>query len=152
MTDDPVRVDIFLDDDPAPIGSYRPPASFELDSLKLPDGPHRLTIRATDRRGVAGVRVVEFMVRNGPGIAVVGINPGDIVEGKIPILVNAFGGGTEKEWEPARASIGRNARYAIWRAERDCAGWWPRCTPIRACWPTTREPCCAPSWTACRRA
>lgn len=103
MTDDPVRVEIFLDDDPAPIGSYRPPASFELDTMKLPDGPHRLTIRATDGRGVAGVRVVEFMVRNGPGIAVVGINSGDIVEGRIPILVNAFGGGTEKEWEPARA-------------------------------------------------
>jgi len=103
MNDDLVKVDIFLDDEPAPMGSYRPPASFELDTAKLPDGPHKLTIRATDRRGVVGVRVVDFVVRNGPGIAVVGLNSGDIVEGKIPVLVNAYAGGTEKEWEPRRA-------------------------------------------------
>jgi mono/diheme cytochrome c family protein len=103
MREDPVKVDIYLDDDPAPIGSYRPPASFELDTTKLPDGPHKLTIRATGPGGVVGVRVVEFVVRNGPGIAVVGLSSGDIVEGKINVLVNAYAGTTEKEWEPKRA-------------------------------------------------
>ena len=103
MSEDLVRVDVFLDDDPRPIGSYRPPASFELDTTKLPDGAHKLIIRATDQRGVVGVREVNFVVRNGPGIAVVGLNSGDIVEGRIPVLVNAYAGSTEKQWEPKRA-------------------------------------------------
>ena len=103
MKEDPVRVAIYLDDDPQPLGIYRPPASFELDTTKLPDGPHKLTIHATDMHGAVGVRVVDFVVRNGPGIAVVGLHSGDIVEGKIPVLVNAYAGTTEKQWEPKRA-------------------------------------------------
>jgi len=103
MSEDPVKVEIFLDDELEPIGSYRPPASFELDTTKLPDGPHKLTIRAWDQAGVMGVRSVEFVVRNGPGIAVVGLKPGDVIEGKVPVLVNAYSGGSEKEWEPKRA-------------------------------------------------
>lgn len=100
---DPVRVAIYLDDSPEPIGSYRPPASFELDTKLLPDGPHRLLIKATDSAGVEGVREVRFIVRNGPGIAVMGLTNGDIVEGKIPILVNAYSGTSEEQWEPRRA-------------------------------------------------
>jgi mono/diheme cytochrome c family protein len=103
MSEDPVKVEIFLDDAPEPIGSYRPPASFELDTTKLRDGPHKLTVRAWDQAGVMGIRTVEFVVRNGPGIAVVGLKSGDIVEGKMPVLVNAYSGGSEKEWEPKRA-------------------------------------------------
>jgi len=100
---DTVRVEIYLDDSAEPIGSYRPPASFELDTKLLPDGPHRLLIKATDSAGVEGVREVRFIVRNGPGIAVVGLTNGDIVEGRIPILVNAYAGTSEEQWEPRRA-------------------------------------------------
>ncbi|MGH9813865.1 MAG: hypothetical protein ACRD4T_12090, partial [Candidatus Acidiferrales bacterium] len=89
---DPVKIEVFLDDEAEPIGVYRPPATFELDTTKLPDGPHRLRFRAHDRTGVMGVREIDFMVRNGPGIAVVGVTNGDIVEGKIPVLVNAYAG------------------------------------------------------------
>ena len=103
MSEDTVKVEVYLDDEEKPIGVYAPPASFELDTTKLPDGPHRLIIKATDRSGVQGVREVPFIVRNGPGIAVVGLSSGDIVEGKIPVLVNAYAGGTEQQWEPERA-------------------------------------------------
>jgi mono/diheme cytochrome c family protein len=103
MSDDPVKVEILLDDQKEPIAVYKPPGSFELDTTKLPDGRHRLHVRATDRNGLVGVRDIPFVVRNGPGIAVVGLNSGDIVEGKISILVNAYGGATEKDWEPVRA-------------------------------------------------
>ena len=103
MSEDLVKVEISLDDEAEPIGSYRPPASFELDTTKLADGSHKLTVRAWDQTGVMGVRTVEFIVRNGPGIAVVGLKPGDIVEGKVTVLVNAYSGGSEKEWEPKRA-------------------------------------------------
>lgn len=100
---DPVKVEIYLDDSPKPISVHRPPATFELDTTKLPDGPHRLFIRAFDRAGVTGVREVNFIVRNGPGIAVMGLNQGDIVEGKIPVLINAYSGTHDASWEPTRA-------------------------------------------------
>lgn len=103
MPEDPVKIEVYLDDQKEPIGIYRPPASFELDTKKLPDGPHRLIVKATDPNGVQGIREVPFIVRNGPGIAIVGLSTGDIVEGKIPVLVNAYAGTTEREWEPMRA-------------------------------------------------
>lgn len=103
MAEDPVKVAVWLDDNPEPIGVYSPPASFELDTTKLPDGPHKLIVRATDRAGVTSVRVIDFEVHNGPGIAVVGLNPGDVVEGRVPILVNAYAGTSEEQWEPKRA-------------------------------------------------
>lgn len=100
---DPVKVSIYLDGSPEPIGEYRPPATFELDTTRLPDGPHTLLIKATDRAGIEGVREVHFAVRNGPGIAVMGLGDGDVVEGKIPVLVNAYAGASEAQWEPRRA-------------------------------------------------
>lgn len=98
-----VKIEVYLDDSPEPLGVYTPPASFELDTTKLPDGPHKLRLKATDRAGVQAVREVDFIVRNGPGIAVVGLSRGDIVEGRIPVLVNAYAGASEEQWEPRRA-------------------------------------------------
>lgn len=101
--EDLTRVDVYLDDDTEPIVSFRPPVNFELDTTKLQDGKHLLRIEAFDSGGVMGVREVPFTVRNGPGIAVHGIAPGDVVDGKLPVLVNAYGGANELKWEPARA-------------------------------------------------
>jgi hypothetical protein len=108
MNIDPVdvegsRIEIFLDDTSEPLSVYRPPARFDLDTDALDDGPHELRIVATDVSGHRGVRRIAFEVRNGPGIAVSGLRPGDIVEGQVSILVNAYGGAYEENWEPARA-------------------------------------------------
>lgn len=105
MADDPSpsRVEIYLDGAREPIGIYQPPARFHLDTEALDDGPHELRIVATDRSGHRGVRVVPFEVRNGPGIAVDGLKRGDVVEGQLDLLVNAYGGAHEENWEPARA-------------------------------------------------
>ncbi len=99
----PNRVEVYLDSEAEPIGLYRPPARFELDTANLEDGPHELRVVATDAGGRRGVRRVPFEVRNGPGIAVDGLRTGDVVEGRIPVLVNAYGGAYEEQWEPARA-------------------------------------------------
>lgn len=101
--DDHVRVDVYLDDQAEPILSYRPPVNFELDTTMLEDGEHTLRVEAFDSGGVKGVKTIPFTVRNGPGIAIHGISPGDVVDGKLPVLVNAYGGASEKYWEPARA-------------------------------------------------
>lgn len=97
------RVEVYLDGGAEPIGVYRPPARFRLDTEQLDDGEHELKIVATDRSGHRGVRTVRFQVRNGPGIAVDGLKDGDVVEGEVSLLVNAYGGAYEENWEPARA-------------------------------------------------
>ena len=99
----PSRVEVYLDDGEEPIGVYQPPARLHLDTERLDDGPHELRIVATDRSGHRGVRRIPFEVRNGPGIAVDGLKRGDVVEGELDLLVNAYGGAYEENWEPARA-------------------------------------------------
>lgn len=99
----PSRVEVYLDGNDDPIGIYQPPARFRLDTEDLEDGPHELRIVATDRSGHRGVRTIPFEVRNGPGIAVDGLKRGDVVEGALDLLVNAYGGAYEENWEPARA-------------------------------------------------
>lgn len=98
-----VRTLVYLDDETAPLLSHRPPVRFELDTSRLDDGDHRLRVEAYDSSGRKGVRTIRFTVRNGPGIAVNGVRDNDVLEGKIPILINAYGGSRETHWEPSRA-------------------------------------------------
>jgi len=78
------RIDVFLDDGAEPIASYSPPLRFELDTTRLPDGPHTLRVEAYDSFGTKGVKVVRFTVRNGPGIVVSGLREDDVLEGTVP--------------------------------------------------------------------
>ncbi|SMO86572.1 c-type cytochrome [Fodinibius sediminis] len=96
-------IHVYLDDGDEPIVSYRPPVRFELDTTQLEDGPHKLKVVATDASGHKGVRTIPFEVRNGPGIDVEGLQDNDMLEGKVPILLNAYGGAKEPFWEPSRA-------------------------------------------------
>lgn len=98
-----VRTLVYLDDDAEPLLSHPPPVRFELDTARLDDGAHRLRVEAYDSTGRKGVRTIAFTVRNGPGIAVDGVRDNDVLEGKIPILINAYGGSGEIHWEPSRA-------------------------------------------------
>lgn len=111
---DQTRVEVFLDDDPEPIVSHRPPARFQLDTTQLADGPHTLQIKAYDSSGQQGLRSIPFVVRNGPGIAVNGLGDNDILEGKLPILVNAYGGAGETYWEPSRVETPAPIPTWIW--------------------------------------
>lgn len=97
------KIYVYLDGQDEPIVSYRPPVRFELDTTQLEDGSHTLKIVASDSTGHKGVRIINFEVRNGPGIDVEGVQNNDILDGKVPILLNAYGGAKEPFWEPARA-------------------------------------------------
>jgi mono/diheme cytochrome c family protein len=97
------RIDIFLDGAAEPLLSTTPPLSFELDTSLMEDGPHTMRIEAYDDLGVKGTRTIDFSVRNGPGIAVAGIRQHDVLDGKIPVIVNAYGGTTAVNWEPSQA-------------------------------------------------
>jgi len=98
-----MRIEIFVDDESAPRQTVEPPATFDLDTEGLSDGAHRLRVRAIDDSGMVGVEEIPFTVRNGPGIAIVGLSDGDTVRGRIPLLVNAFASRPGDTFEPARA-------------------------------------------------
>lgn len=97
------KIHVYLDGQEEPIVSYRPPVRFELDTTQLEDGSHTLKVVASDSAGHQGVRTIKFEVRNGPGIDVEGLQDDDILDGKVPILLNAYGGASEPLWEPSRA-------------------------------------------------
>lgn len=97
------RIEVFLDNEKEPLAVYRPPARFNLDTKTLDDGEHKLTIRAIGFSGKKSVRIIPFTVRNGPGIAVDGLQDNDVIEGNVSILINSFGGSDDEKWEPERA-------------------------------------------------
>lgn len=92
---------VFLDGEPEPISTHRPPATFQLDTTKLQDGDHILRLRATDAMGNVGYRSIPFTVSNGPGITVTGLRAGSSVHGRLDIDINAFSG--EDPFDPERA-------------------------------------------------
>lgn len=98
-----MRIEVFLDEEAAPRATFEPPATFELDTTSLPDGRHRLRVRAIDDDGSVGVEEKAFTVRNGPGIDVVGLSRDETVRGRVPILLNAFSSRLGGTFEPMRA-------------------------------------------------
>ncbi|MDZ7716814.1 MAG: cytochrome c [Balneolaceae bacterium] len=117
------QIKIFLDDEKEPIVTYRPPVRFELDTTQLEDGKHTLHIEASDSSGHKGVRTVSFEVRNGPGIGIEGIQENDILDGKVPVLINAYGGASEPFWEPARAETPAPVPTWAWVLLLVIVGW-----------------------------
>jgi mono/diheme cytochrome c family protein len=61
-----------------------------------------LRVRASDGEGSAGNEEIPFVVRNGPGIAVVGLRKQEVVRGRVPILVNAYESRRGDVFEPGR--------------------------------------------------
>ena len=60
-------------------------------------------MHAIDDAGTVGVEEIPFSVRNGPGIAVVGLADGDTIRGRVSLLVNAFASRPGDVFEPVRA-------------------------------------------------
>src|SRR5262245_57050328 len=91
-------VTIFVDDDTKPVADLVTPVQFELDTTRLTDGQHTLRIVSRDPTGKEGIRIILFEVRNGPAIAIEGIKENAVVDGKVPIMVNAYGKGDQKNF------------------------------------------------------
>ena len=98
-----MRIHVFVDDERESRAILDPPATFELDTTRLSDGRHRLRVQAIDDDGTVGVEEIPFIVRNGPGIAVVGLSREEAVRGQVPIVLNAFSSRPGDAFEPARA-------------------------------------------------
>lgn len=89
---------LFIDDEQQPVAAFETPVSFELDTRKLPDGKHTLRIVSKDPHGKEGIRIVPFEVKNGPAIALEGLKENAIVDGVVPIMINAYGKGKQKRF------------------------------------------------------
>lgn len=89
---------IFLDEEKVPLAQFDAPSHFELDTTRIPDGKHQLRIVSKDPSGKEGIRIIPFEVRNGPAIAVEGIKEDQVLDGVIPVMVNAYGKGDQKQF------------------------------------------------------
>jgi hypothetical protein len=89
---------LFIDDDPRPIAELLSPVTFELDTTRLVDGRHTLKIVSKDPSGKEGIRLIPFEVRNGPAISVEGLREEAVVDGILPLMINAYGKGDAKDF------------------------------------------------------
>lgn len=94
--EDKSMVTLFIDEDPQPIGTFPAPVSFDLDTKKLTDGKHVLKVVSKDHKGKEGIKTIPFIVRNGPAIAVEGIRKDEVVDGILPLMINAYSKGDQK--------------------------------------------------------
>jgi len=96
MHSDKSKVLIFIDDCPQPVAALETPVKFEMDTRKLTDGEHLMKIVSKSPTGREGIRLIKFTVRNGPSIAVEGLKENEVVDGVIPLLINAYDKGSQK--------------------------------------------------------
>lgn len=98
MIEEKSKVILFVDDDVNPIAELITPVQFEFDTLKLTDGEHTLKIISKSSTGKEGIRKIKFIVRNGPAISIEGLNEDSIVDGTVPLMINAYDKGNQKQF------------------------------------------------------
>ena len=90
MTENSKRILVYLDGAETPLAKLEGSAGdFSLDTTGIPDGTHRLRFVTMTGDRVTGEREVAFTVRNGPGIAVAGLEDHDEVRGRLALKVGA---------------------------------------------------------------
>ncbi len=114
---------IFIDDETKPIAEVLSPVSFELDTRKLTDGEHVLKIVSKDPTGKEGIRKIPFVVRNGPAIAVEGIKEHSVVDGVLPLMINAYGKGDQKSFLIEGSETPQSIPWWVWIIIIGFAGW-----------------------------
>ncbi|MFA5245363.1 MAG: cytochrome C [Pedobacter sp.] len=98
MKEDKSKITLFIDNDLQPVAELEVPVQFELDTRKLTDGEHILKLVSKSPTGREGIKKIKFIVRNGPAIAVEGISENTIVDGIVPLMINAYDKGNQKKF------------------------------------------------------
>ena len=109
---DKPRVRVFLDDESQPIIDRALPTDVILDTRRMKDGAHRMTILAEDQYGREGIEEIPFHVRNGPGIIVSGLDPHATRRGKVRFTVDAFS--ADDPFDPRRAEARSLIPVWVW--------------------------------------
>lgn len=98
MSEEKSKVTLFVDEDTQPIAELKAPVQFELDTRKLTDGEHTLKIVSKSPTGREGIKKIKFIVRNGPAIDIEGIRDNEVLDGVIPLMINAYDKGDQKKF------------------------------------------------------
>ncbi len=114
---------IFIDEETKPIAEVQSPVSFELDTRKLTDGDHVLKIVSKDPTGKEGIRKIPFEVRNGPAIAIEGMKEHAVVDGILPLMINAYGKGDQKSFLIEGSETPQSIPWWVWTLIIGFAGW-----------------------------
>lgn len=114
---------IFIDEETKPIAEFKAPVNFELDTTKLVDGKHTLKIVSKGSDGIEGVRLVPFEVRNGPAISIEGIRENAVVDGVLPLMINAYSKGNSKEFNIVGSETPHSIPSWVWILIIGFLGW-----------------------------
>jgi len=98
MTHDKTTVLLFIDEDLQPLANLETPIVFDFDTSKLTDGEHTLKIISKSPTGREGIRKIKFFVRNGPSISIEGLSENEVVDGSLPLMINAYDKGNQKSF------------------------------------------------------
>lgn len=121
--DNKSKIVVFIDDEVVPVAAFTTPVNFELDTRKLVDGKHTLKIVSKDPTGKEGIRLIPFEVKNGPAIDVEGIKEHAVVDGVLPIMINAYGKGDQKQFLIAGSETPKSIPSWVWVLIIGFAGW-----------------------------
>jgi hypothetical protein len=117
------KVLVFIDDGHQPLGEFDAPIHFDLDTRKLVDGQHTFKVVSKDPSGKEGILIVPFTVRNGPAISVEGLKRNDVVDGVLPIMINAYGKGDQKQFLIDGSETPRSIPSWLWALVILFIGW-----------------------------
>ena len=114
MKEDNSKISLFVDDELHPIAELYAPVQFELDTKKLTDGEHTLKLVSKSPTGREGIRKIKFIVRNGPAISIEGITENAVVDGTVPLMINAYDKGNQKKFMIAGSETPQSVPSWLW--------------------------------------
>ena len=117
------KVKLFIDNNPIPIAEFSTPVNFELDTRKLPDGEHELKIVSKSHTGKEGIKIMKFEVRNGPAISIEGLENNSIVNGVLPLMINAYDQGNHKNFVITGSETPQSVPSWLWLLIILFVGW-----------------------------
>lgn len=123
MTKDRSSVFLFIDDENIPLAELQTPIVFDFDTSKLLDGEHVLKIVSKSPTGREGIRKIRFIVKNGPSVSVEGLKDDDIVDGVLPLMINAYDKGNQKSFVIEGSETPQTVPVWMWIIMILIAGW-----------------------------
>ena len=127
-------IKIFLDDQDEPFKVATPPLRFSFSTIHLADGDHTLRVEASNGLAPPTQKVIPFRVRNGVAVTVSGLEPGQTIGGQVELIVNAYAGNTEVDFEPRRAETPQPVPTWAWVLTLGVVAWtlFYLANPVRA--------------------
>ncbi|SHM73816.1 hypothetical protein SAMN05444360_116137 [Chryseobacterium carnipullorum] len=107
------HVFLYIDEEPLPIAELQTPIVFNMDTKKLTDGEHVLKI-ISKIGGKEGIKIIHFIVRNGPLIELEGLVNKEVVSGVLPLMINSYDTGKRQSFIIKGSENPRTIPVWIW--------------------------------------